>query len=137
MRAESTWESQVIAPHVSAPRSGERPAGCASLLLCPGSCLSPRPWHLLPEQPEMHPCRPEAFYCFQWGIIEMRKQRMAGMRARARALVLGFHNTEMPKSDNYNQRQYCFLQDLVQCKAKILWEEFIFNSPTIPKLQSF
>lgn len=119
-------------PRVSAQE--RRVPGRATVLLCRGSCLSPRAWQLLPEQPEMDPFRPEAFYCFQLGITEMRKQSMAGMRARASALVLAFHNTEMPKPDNYNQRQYCFLQDLVQCKAKILWEEFIFNSPTIPKL---
>lgn len=52
-------------------------------------------------------------------------------------LMLGFHNREMLKPDNYNQQQYCFLQDLVQCKAKSLWEEFIFKFSTIPKLQSF
>lgn len=51
-------------------------------------------------------------------------------------LILGFRNREMLKPDNYNQQQYCFLQDLVQCKAKMLWEEFIFKFPTIPKLQS-
>lgn len=49
-------------------------------------------------------------------------------------LILGFHNREMPKPDNYNQQQYCFLQDLVQCKAKMLWGEFIFKFSTIPKL---
>lgn len=48
--------------------------------------------------------------------------------------ILGFHNREMPKPDDYNQQQCHFLQDLVQCKAVMLWEEFIFKFSTIPKL---
>lgn len=106
---ESTWKSCVIHPHR------------ASVLLCRGNSPSLRG----------AVSSSKSLKCiFQmWGILLLSVRNNHDEKAQydwdetlLLMLIFSCHNREMPKPNNYKQRQYCFLQDLVQCNTKMLWE---------------